>query len=200
MVRLTESQKAQERVSADVEDRLDARLSEADALATLDAAVSGQLRARQQELARILASRTRTGRGTATVVGVSGGLATVRGITVAASLAPSLASLLDAADAAGFSLSGGGYRDPQAQIAIRRAHCGSSDYDVYQKPPSQCRPQTARPGASMHEQGLAIDFTSGGSLITSRGNGAYRWLAANAGRFGLRNLPEEPWHWSTNGK
>ena len=25
------------------------------------------------------------------------------------------------------------------------------------------------------------------------------WLAANAGSFGFRNLPSEPWHWSTNG-
>jgi len=25
-------------------------------------------------------------------------------------------------------------------------------------------------------------------------------MAANAPRFGLRNLPSEPWHWSTNGQ
>jgi D-alanyl-D-alanine carboxypeptidase len=52
----------------------------------------------------------------------------------------------------------------------------------------------------MHEQGLAIDFSYNGSLISSRSNPGFRWLAANAGRFGLRNLPEEPWHWSTNGR
>ena len=51
----------------------------------------------------------------------------------------------------------------------------------------------------MHERGLAIDFTNGGRLITSRSNAAFRWLASNAARFGLYNLPEEPWHWSTNG-
>ena len=51
----------------------------------------------------------------------------------------------------------------------------------------------------MHEQGLAIDFTHGGSLISSRSSAAFQWLAANAGRFGFRNLPSEPWHWSTNG-
>ena len=26
------------------------------------------------------------------------------------------------------------------------------------------------------------------------------WLDANAGRFGLVNLPSEPWHWSVNGQ
>ena len=42
------------------------------------------------------------------------------------------------------------------------------------------------------ESGQAIDF----------GNtpGAYDWLAKNAGRFGLKNLPGEPWHYSPNGR
>ena len=66
------------------------------------------------------------------------------------------------------AFSGGGYRDPSSQVALRRAHCGTSDYDVYEKPPSQCHPPTARPGASMHERGLAIDFTAAGRVITSR--------------------------------
>lgn len=200
---LKRSLASQQRIAADVEDRLEARLSEADALSTLDAAVAGQIKARQAQLARLIAVRPpapRASRGATRVIGVSGDLASVRGITVAASLAPQLAALLDAADAAGLSLGGGGYRDPSAQVATRRANCGPTDYDIYERPPSQCSPQTARPGTSMHEQGVAIDFTNGGSLITSRSSAAYRWLAANAGQFGLRNLPEEPWHWSTNGR
>ena len=194
---------SQERVAGDLEDRLDARLGEAEALASLDQQVAAQIKARQAALAKLVAARPsapRASRSTTRVTGVSGGLASVRGITVAASLAPQLAALLDAADADGMSFGGGGYRDPAAQIATRRANCGTSDYDIYEKPPSQCSPQTARPGSSMHEQGLAIDFTNNGSLITSRSSAGYRWLAANAGRFGLRNLPEEPWHWSTNGR
>jgi hypothetical protein len=194
---------SQQRVAADIDDRLEARLGEADALAELDATVAGQIKARQAELARLVAARppaTRASRGATRIVGAAGGLATVRGITVAASVAPGLAALLDAADADGISLSGGGYRDPQAQVAVRRANCGTSDYAIYDMPPSQCSPQTARPGTSMHEQGLAIDFSANGSLITSRSSPGFRWLAANAGRFGLRNLPEEPWHWSTNGR
>ena len=194
---------SQQRVAADIEDRLEARLAEADALAHLDAAVAGQIKSRQAELARLVAARPpagRASRGATRIVGASGGLATVRGITVAASIAPGLAALLDAADADGLSLSGGGYRDPQAQVAVRRANCGTSDYAIYDMPPSQCSPTTARPGTSMHEQGLAIDFSFNGSLITSRSSPGFRWLAANAGRFGLSNLPEEPWHWSSNGR
>ena len=52
----------------------------------------------------------------------------------------------------------------------------------------------------MHEQGLAIDFTNNGESIRSRSNPAFVWLSQNAGRYGLRNLPSEPWHWSVNGR
>jgi D-alanyl-D-alanine carboxypeptidase len=51
----------------------------------------------------------------------------------------------------------------------------------------------------MHEQGLAIDFTWNGSVISSHSSPAFQWLAAHAGRYGLYNLPSEPWHWSVNG-
>lgn len=126
-------------------------------------------------------------------------LTTVRGITVATSLADELRSLLEAADADGFSLSGGGYRSSDSQIEARRTNCGPTDYDIYEKPASECDPPTARPGQSMHEQGLAVDFTSNGRLIESRSDRAFLWLSRNAARFGLYNLPREPWHWSTNG-
>jgi len=52
----------------------------------------------------------------------------------------------------------------------------------------------------MHEQGLAIDFTHGGRIISSRSSVAFQWLIANASRYGLYNLPSEPWHWSVNGR
>lgn len=126
-------------------------------------------------------------------------LVNVGGIVVNASIASQLRALLAAADAAGLRLGGGGYRDPAEQIALRRAHCGSSYYAIYQMSAAQCSPPTARPGTSMHEQGLALDLTSSGSLIQSRSDPAFQWLAANAGRFGFRNLPSEPWHWSING-
>ncbi|MGH9152638.1 MAG: M15 family metallopeptidase, partial [Acidimicrobiales bacterium] len=143
-------------------------------------------------------ARARSGRGgTARVGAVT--VTSVRGITVAASIADRLEALLAAAEADGFALGGSGYRSSDGQVAARRAHCGASDYDVYERPASSCRPPTARPGQSMHEQGLAVDFTWNGALITSRSNPAFQWLSRNAGRFGLYNLPAEPWHWSTNG-
>jgi LAS superfamily LD-carboxypeptidase LdcB len=123
----------------------------------------------------------------------------VRGITVASDIADNLERLLDAADGAGFSLGGQGYRSSDGQVATRRANCGTSDYDVYEKPASECHPPTARPGASMHEQGRAVDFTNNGKLITSRSDPAFTWLKSNAGSYGFYNLPSEPWHWSTNG-
>ena len=106
-----------------------------------------------------------------------------------------LANLLSAAAADGVSLSGSGYRDPSRQIELRRAHCGSSYYAIYQMSPSACRPPTARPGSSQHEIGLAIDFSN----CSSRGTQCYRWLAGHAAAYGFYNLPSEAWHWSTTG-
>ncbi len=123
----------------------------------------------------------------------------VGGIWVHKSIASQVQALLNAGNAAGLNLRGGGFRDSAAQVATRRANCGPTYYDIYEKPSNQCTPPTARPGRSMHERGLAIDFTSNGALITSRSSAAFRWLQANASRYGLYNLPSEPWHWSTNG-
>ena len=127
-------------------------------------------------------------------------LAEVKGIVVSAAIASQLAALLAAAEAAGISLGGGGYRDSSQQIGVRRSNCGTSHYAIYRMPPSSCSPTTALPGTSMHEQGIAIDFTVNGSSISGRSTPAFRWLAANAGRFGFHNLPSEPWHWSINGR
>ena len=122
------------------------------------------------------------------------------GFVVDTTLAPKLAQLLEAARSAGLRLGGGAYRSHTAQIELRRAHCGPSQYDIWEKAASSCSPPTAIPGQSMHEWGLAIDFTSNGQLIRSRADPAYRWLAVNAATYGLNNLPSEPWHWSTNGR
>ncbi len=42
-------------------------------------------------------------------------------------------------------------------------------------------------------------MTTGGKTISSRTSAAYKWLAANAGKYGFTNLPSEPWHWSITG-
>ena len=186
------SLKQQKALAAQVEAKADAARSE---LAGYDQQESKLTR----EIAlAAAASRASRSRGNGPVVN-RGGLSTVRGITVASSIADNLAAMLDAADADGYSFSGGGYRDPSGQIAVRRSNCGTSDYAVYDMPASQCSPPTARPGTSMHEQGLAIDFSWNGRIIGSRSSPAYQWLASNAARYGFYNLPSEPWHWSTNG-
>lgn len=105
-------------------------------------------------------------------------------------------AMINAAAADGVTLRGSGYRDSANQIRLRKAHCGSSHYAIYQMSASSCRPPTAKPGTSQHEIGLAIDFSN----CSSRSTACYRWLAANAARFGFYNLPSEPWHWSTTGR
>jgi hypothetical protein len=124
-------------------------------------------------------------------------LTTVRGITVNAAIAGQLEQLLDAAEADGLLLNGSGYRSHDRQIELRRAHCGTSPYGIYEMPSSQCSPPTARPGSSMHEQGLAIDFVN----CSTRSTRCWRWLSENATSFGFYELAggREPWHWSTTG-
>jgi hypothetical protein len=126
-------------------------------------------------------------------------LVVVRGIRVHASIAGQVELLLAAAEADGIRLGGGGFRTHAEQIHLRRLHCGDDPYAVYEMPADQCSPPTARPGNSMHEVGLAIDFTFNGTTIGSRTSPGFRWLAENAHLYGLFNLPSEPWHWSVNG-
>ena len=122
-------------------------------------------------------------------------LTQVRGIVVHTSIAGPLDAMLAAAEAEGLTLTGSGYRSHEQQIQLRRAHCGTSDYAIYRMPSSQCSPPTARPGTSLHEQGLAIDFANCSSHTTR----CWQWLDANAARFGFFNLPSEAWHWSIDG-
>ena len=121
-----------------------------------------------------------------------------------AAIADQVGALLAAARADGFDLArgAGGWRSSASQIALRRAHCGTSDFAVFEMPSSQCHPPTAIPGTSAHERGLAIDFTCNGGPIGQHDhtNPCYLWLAAHAATFGLRNLPSEAWHWSTTGR
>jgi hypothetical protein len=93
------------------------------------------------------------------------------------------------------ALTGSGYRSASEQIALRKAHCGTSHDAIYEMSPGSCRPPTARPGESLHEIGLAIDFDT----ARTRGTAAFGWLATHAATYGFYNLPSEPWHWSTTG-
>lgn len=127
---------------------------------------------------------------------------TVGGITVNAGIAPNVQRLLRAAAADGIRYGGGGYRSYDVQVQLRRQNCGVRYYDVFVKSSSECSPMTAVPGRSMHERGLAIDFyrkRADGSIQAIAGTRAFRWLDRHAHKYGLYNLPSEPWHWSTTG-
>jgi LAS superfamily LD-carboxypeptidase LdcB len=197
----------QQAFAAELEERLNARLAEAESLRTLDAALSDRLAQEQAALAAQLAAAAQPPAqdvAPSQIAPAPGGLATVTcpvggSITVAGSISGNVQALLNDAAADGVMLCGGGYRDPQEQIQLRMAHCGTSNYAIYEMPASQCSPPTAIPGTSMHEQGLAIDFTCNGGGTVSTGDECWDWLQANAVGYGLYNLPSEPWHWSTNG-
>jgi LAS superfamily LD-carboxypeptidase LdcB len=205
MAELESALAVQEQFATEVEARLNARLAEAQSLAASDAALSRRLAEEQAALAAALAAaQAQPEPSASTVTPAPGGLATVTcpgggSITVAGAISADLQSLLDAAYADGVVLCGGGYRDPQEQIELREAHCGTSQYAIYEMPSSQCSPPTARPGSSLHEQGLAVDFTCNGGGTVSSGSTCFVWLSDNAATYGLYNLPSEPWHWSTNG-
>lgn len=88
----------------------------------------------------------------------------------------------------------GAFRSHKEQIDLRRAHCGSSRYQIYEAPSGACSPPTARPGTSQHEWGTAIDFGR-----CSVGSTSHSWLSKNAATYGWINWPVESWHWSVNG-
>jgi peptidoglycan hydrolase CwlO-like protein len=231
----------QQDFAADLEERLNAKLAEAESLKVFDKALSDRLVREQAEVARRLramqeaAERQRRADEAAARAAAAaadrpapasdsapripalsppasavrpapGGLATVTcpdggSVTVAGSIAGNVQALLNAAANDGVSLCAvSGWRSPEKQIELRREHCGSSNYAIYYMPASQCSPPTARPGSSMHERGLAIDFSCDGGGAIRYGNSCWDWLAAHANDYGLYNLPSEPWHWSTSGR
>ena len=218
---LSVAQSQQQAYASQVRQRLDETLSDAAFLSRMDAELGRQIAAEAAALAKAVggvpssgsgsgSSNTTTppssGSGTTTTTPPRGNnpyptpsLTTVNGITVASSVADRVRGLLNAAAADGINLSGYGYRDFNAQIALRRQNCGTTQYAIWEMPPDACSPPTARPGYSYHERGLAIDFMANGRFINSRSNPGFIWLAANAGRFGFYNLPSEPWHWDTRG-
>jgi LAS superfamily LD-carboxypeptidase LdcB len=212
LIDFEQASKEQQKLAEVLEKKLEHDLEEQASLAELDKNYSDQLAKQNEQLARELfsAGAGRKGGGSfnvngpdpdrsvAEVSGVGGGSDT-HGIRVAPSLRPDLVRMLAAAKADGIYITGGGYRSPANQIRLRAAHCGGGNYNVYHKPSSQCHPPTARPGNSQHERGLAVDFSYGGQIF-NRSSPGYRWLRANAWRYGFKNLPSEPWHWSTTGR
>ncbi len=106
--------------------------------------------------------------------------------------------MINKAHAAGYKISGGGFRTRERQIALRAQNCGGSGNALNTK--AICKPPTAYPGRSRHESGLAFDLTCDGQTIKSRDNKCFVWLQANAKNYGLTNFSKEPWHWSVDGR
>lgn len=189
------------------EARLEARLAEAAFIEERDAAKAAEIKTQEeaiarrirQEAARRAAEEAARRAASRPPIATPDDIVNVQGINVHESIAGTVDRLLNAARNDGIDLGGWGYRDNIKQIELRQRHCGTSDYAVWDMPASACRPPTARPGQSMHERGLAIDFTYNGGSITTRSNPGFVWLANNAGAYGFVNLPSEPWHWSTDG-
>lgn len=93
-------------------------------------------------------------------------------------------------------IGGWGWRSNARQIELREANCGQTEYDIWEKPASECSPPTARPGYSEHQDGLAIDFYCLNKVLSKTNCGNFfSWLDCNAAQYGLINLPSEPWHW-----
>lgn len=136
------------------------------------------------------------------------GYTLINGITVCRKVAQNLEKMVADAKNAGIALTGFSFRSPEKQISLRKKNCGPTEFDIYKKPSGKCTPPTAVPGASRHENGLAIDFGVNRKTICYSKNPnpasctdpAYIWLKNNAKKYGFYNTTKEPWHWSIDGK
>jgi hypothetical protein len=100
-----------------------------------------------------------------------------QGKPIGANIAPAFDAMYAAAKADGVNITiTSGFRSHEQQQAL------------WNKNPNP--KMVARPGTSQHEKGNALDLGP---------PGAYGWLKANAPKFGFKNYPPEPWHYSTTG-
>lgn len=202
LVDLEVARDAQAALSAEAEDRLEQQQLHLEELKRMDANLGVKEQAAIDELAAEIARKRQqsSGGGSSLPIATPADITRAAGFSVHTSIASNVENMVNAAAADGVNLGGWGWRSSASQIALRKKNCGTSNYAIYQMSSSRCSPPTARPGASMHERGLAIDFTYNGGSISSRSSPGYKWLAAHAASYGFYNLPSEPWHWSTNGR
>jgi D-alanyl-D-alanine dipeptidase len=91
-----------------------------------------------------------------------------------------------------------GYRSPDYDAA----RCAAEN-NCNGRERATCSPH--RTGLAMdlylgHAPGFTADSTADENRLTMTESAAYRWLLANAGRFGFVNYPFEPWHWEWTGE
>lgn len=85
------------------------------------------------------------------------------------------------------------YRPCKEQVELRSANCPENDTQA-----ESCSPPTEKPGDSLHNYGLAVDFGCDGYSVFES-SPCYVWLKAHSSEFNLKQRPEEPWHWSLTG-
>ncbi len=197
---LAEAVDLQVQLVLDVEARLEARLAEAQFLDQLDADLAAEIRQQEEEIAKRIRAEAAARAAAAAAAAAaaqpplpsSGEIVSIEGLAVHESVADAVGRMIRDARDDGVTLTGFGWRSPERTAELRVINgCP----DVYESSPSSCRIPTARPGQSMHERGLAIDFQS-----CWRGSACFVWLSNNAANYGFFNLPSESWHWSTNGR
>jgi LAS superfamily LD-carboxypeptidase LdcB len=130
------------------------------------------------------------------------GIVQVGVFDVCKTIAPNVDKMVAAAKSQNIILTGGGFRTRQEQISLRIKNCGgNTQYNIFQKSAKQCKPQTAIPGTSRHENGLALDLKCNGvGKYAFRNTKCFTWMKNNAAKYGFKNLPAEPWHWSIDGR
>ncbi len=184
----------------DVEARLEQRLAEASYLEEIDSEKAAEIRQQEEVIAKRVraeaaakaAAEARRRAAARPAPANADDIVEAEGFWVHSSVQGQVAQMIRDARSAGVTLSGYSYRSPQRTAELRVINgCP----DVYNASPSRCRIPTARPGTSMHERGLAIDFRS-----CWRGSACFTWLSNNASKYDYKNLPSESWHWSTNGR
>ncbi|HRV76029.1 MAG: D-alanyl-D-alanine carboxypeptidase family protein [Candidatus Nomurabacteria bacterium] len=87
------------------------------------------------------------------------------------------------------------FRPCAEQSSLRKSNCGGDT----SLPAEACSPPTEKPGESLHNYGMAIDFKCDDSPIFANSS-CYTWLKTNAQKYKLQQRAEEPWHWSFTGK
>lgn len=91
-----------------------------------------------------------------------------------------------------------GYRSPAADAARCRAE-GNCDGIVR----ARCSPHRTGLAVDLyvgHAEGYMADSTADPNRLHMTRTAAYRWLTANAARFGFVNYAFEPWHWEWTGE
>lgn len=130
------------------------------------------------------------------ICGIPDGIPADRGVN--ASIAAQALAMFEAMRTAGLHPRGNAFRSYETQQQLREQNCP----DPINSRASACNPPTAKAGSSMHEVGLAIDFSNmcyPNATCRPGTNGAYDWLTANAATYGFSKLSTEAWHWSVTG-